>query len=409
MHPLKSVVFSTFLLILAVLAFEGLARAVLWAMEKKFESGYNPLTLTLSQAQCESITRVLNHEEPYYQYDAQLGWSIRPLGTSGVYAANAHGFRGPAEVTLMPADNMIRLACFGDSFTHCDEVDNHATWEAQMMAASPGLEVLNFGVGGYGLVQAFERYKRDGERFSPHGVLIGIMPENIYRNLNTYVAFYWPLSDSVATRPAMRMESSAVRYVPNPLPLRTMYADLLANPAEMLPVIGEQDYYFQTKYLQGWYRPSAWDVFAAVRLAKKAFFKTWFMDGLGPQAIMRAHQINPAAEAYQVMIAVCDAFAQEVAAHHAIPVFVLFPDYPSIIQYRENKVLRYQPLADHFEARNYAYVDLMPVFSDVPPEELSRLVQLHYTPEANQRVARQLLEYLLRLGVLRPEAVGHTP
>ena len=35
-----------------------------------------------------------------------------------------------------------RLAAFGDSFAHCDDVENDECWTAQMEEATPGLEAV---------------------------------------------------------------------------------------------------------------------------------------------------------------------------------------------------------------------------------------------------------------------------
>ena len=51
------------------------------------------------------------------------------------------------------------------------------------------IEALNFGVGGFGLDQAYLRYLEDGIQYNSHIVLIGFMSENIYRNVIPIVPF----------------------------------------------------------------------------------------------------------------------------------------------------------------------------------------------------------------------------
>lgn len=52
-----------------------------------------------------------------------------------------------------------RIAIVGDSFTFKLEVPYEKTWGHQFeIALGPGWQVLNFGVDGYGLDQAFLRY-----------------------------------------------------------------------------------------------------------------------------------------------------------------------------------------------------------------------------------------------------------
>ena len=63
-------------------------------------------------------------------------------------------------MSLVPTldTNLIRLpsciftpSTFGDSFTHCNDVANAETWQRAMEDQNSKLEVLNFGMGGFGL------------------------------------------------------------------------------------------------------------------------------------------------------------------------------------------------------------------------------------------------------------------
>ena len=52
-----------------------------------------------------------------------------------------------------------------------------------MESYDSNMEVINFGVGGFGLDQAYLRYLEDGIQYKSHIVMIGFMSENIYRNV----------------------------------------------------------------------------------------------------------------------------------------------------------------------------------------------------------------------------------
>ena len=51
---------------------------------------------------------------------------------------------------------------------------------------------MNFGVGGFGLDQAYLRYQKMIREFELPTVLLGFMPENMSRHVNTYRPFYFP-------------------------------------------------------------------------------------------------------------------------------------------------------------------------------------------------------------------------
>ena len=56
--------------------------------------------------------------------DAELGWTVKPSGHSEEYRANSEGIRSDVSYSDAPAPGVLRIATFGDSFTHGDEVAN---------------------------------------------------------------------------------------------------------------------------------------------------------------------------------------------------------------------------------------------------------------------------------------------
>lgn len=124
-------------------------------------------------------------------YDSLLGWTPRPNGKSkdGLYNYNSFGVRSaPFEYPISPPQGVLRIAIFGDSFTHGDEVPFENTWgyylKDNLNEANIDAEVINFGVGGYGMDQAFLRWKEHGHKFSPHIVIFGLQMVDVNRNVN---------------------------------------------------------------------------------------------------------------------------------------------------------------------------------------------------------------------------------
>jgi hypothetical protein len=134
--------------------------------------------------------------DTYIAFDERLGWTVaRSLERethSATYRSNGAGMRGDREYELTPPRSGLRLAAFGDSFTHCDDVENRECWTAQLEEQVPGLEVLNFGVSGYAPDQAWLRYQLEGQQYQPCAVLIGFMVENVHRVVNRFRPFYQP-------------------------------------------------------------------------------------------------------------------------------------------------------------------------------------------------------------------------
>lgn len=152
------------------------------------------------------ITEVRGKLAPYLEsddsrmiHDSHLGWSPRPGHTThgGMYQYNRHGVRvgkisDSHDREADPA--RLRIALFGDSFTHCDNVPFRESWGAylQQMLRQQGLdcEVINFGVSAYGMDQAYLRWKHLGAQFDPDMVLFGFQAENVNRNVNLLRGWY---------------------------------------------------------------------------------------------------------------------------------------------------------------------------------------------------------------------------
>ena len=47
------------------------------------------------------------------------------------------------------------ISSYGDSFVHCDDVSNENTWQSFIEQRGKKFEVLNLGVGGYGIRSGF--------------------------------------------------------------------------------------------------------------------------------------------------------------------------------------------------------------------------------------------------------------
>ena len=102
-----------------------------------------------------------------WTFDPELGWvlrdSIRPDGidkSKTFYHYEGSGAR--KRVNFLEATS--RVHTYGDSFTHCDQVNDGETWQ-EFLAAHLGEPIENFGVGGYSVYQAYLRMRR-GEKKS---------------------------------------------------------------------------------------------------------------------------------------------------------------------------------------------------------------------------------------------------
>lgn len=168
---------------------------------------------------------LLNGPSSGIGYDPVLGWSSFPNtetadgmahhGTAGIRSASTSTDYAPN-----PRQGTLRIALFGDSFTWGAEVPDDGTWayflESSLNKAGMDAEVLNFGVPGYGMDQAFLRWKLQGAEFSPDVVIFGFQAENGKRNLNLYRPFYAPTTDGIFSKPRFVIEADQLKLVNSP-------------------------------------------------------------------------------------------------------------------------------------------------------------------------------------------------
>lgn len=97
------------------------------------------------------------------KFDADLGYTLgNSLPLEGIDTSltistvQANG----ARTMFMYKDKPCRINTYGDSFTQCQQVSDGETWQ-EYLAAHLGEPIRNFGVGGYGVYQAYQRLLRE--------------------------------------------------------------------------------------------------------------------------------------------------------------------------------------------------------------------------------------------------------
>ncbi len=145
----------------------------------------------------EIMLRAIGYSVPiWYEPHALLGWTLRP-GAAGWFTregrayvkVNASG-RRDREVLLDKPDDVYRIAVLGDSYSEAMQVAREeAYWWllAERLAAcgfQPGkrIEVLNFGVSGYGTAQEYLVLESHALRYRPDLVLLQFTNGNDVKN-----------------------------------------------------------------------------------------------------------------------------------------------------------------------------------------------------------------------------------
>lgn len=337
----------------------------------------------IESAQRQELGQDAGGSETVSRFDPELGWTVR-TGHSEAgkrVSTNSWGARGTREYEEEPAAGMLRVASFGDSFTWCDEVADDDAWQAQIEGYDPRLEVLNFGVAGYGTDQALLRFRREGL----HGarfVVIGIMLENIGRNVNRYRPLWYPRSRAAVTKPRFVLEpGGALRLVPQPFTTRQELCDAVLD-GSVLEHVRDHEYWLERP------APGIASHFAIGRLLL-----------LGRMKMARQPRLlwPTAGEPRAVTLALIKSFHAEVLEAGAESALVLvFPRESDLDDLEEAGQAYWQPAFDELNSEGIAHLDLAPelIAARQAEPEVSLYGGGHLNAAGNGIVSRELTEWL---------------
>jgi hypothetical protein len=389
-----------FALLLGGLLCEGVARLVTGTDEdgQVFFRGEPLLPYRIPEARIREVLDYhrANRDHAYLLPDRQLGWTIAPDGKveSGIYRADSHGIRSePREHDLTPPPGVLRIALFGDSFTHGDEVPYHRTWgrllEDELKRRGVEAEVLNFGVPAYGLGQAYLRWNRLGREFSPRVAVLGFQVENIKRTLNIFRQLYSRSTGIPFSKPRFILDGEGeLRVVNSPT----------VPPEEIIPVLKEFRGH-PLKEHEYWYNPATysnapWFKSRFIRLLYTFLFrgKTDRKDGPG--------WLDPEGEGPRVTRAIIRRFAEEVRESGGIPVLLHTPAKSQVKNMKPGEDPFYYFILREAEGDGIRVVD--------PAREMmgeSRLFKKrgHYSARGGEIVARVLADAIIRIIAEEPD------
>ncbi|MEQ7004822.1 hypothetical protein ABN028_01360 [Actinopolymorpha sp. B17G11] len=138
----------------------------------------------------EEVDRFLDPDEPKWaRFDSELGYLPHPSevqdGVDGAVSTYRYGGFGERRV-INGADRPCRINTYGDSFTQCHQVSDGETWQ-EYLAGHFGEPIRNFGVGGFGVHQAYRRLRRtEATDAGAEYVVFNIFLDDHYRSLDAY-------------------------------------------------------------------------------------------------------------------------------------------------------------------------------------------------------------------------------
>ena len=318
------------------------------------------------------------------QFDPALGWTNRPGSASpdGAVHVNALGLRGTREYAPETPAGVLRAVACGESFTFGEEVADGEAWTARLEERWSGLEVLNLGVGGYGTDQALLRLRSmTGAIGRVDAVLVGLMLENIGRNVNRYRPLWYPTS-MPAAKPRFVLAGETLELVAQPFATRAEFVAAVRS-GDVLARLADREHWSDD------YVPAAlrWSAAARLLAAKRAY----------ADRDLRALWADEAGEPYRTTLALLEGFraaARELGTEHVL--VLVFPTREDLAIYAARGERYWGGLFEDLARRGIAAIDLAePLAIAARASDAPKLYRYsHLSPEGNSIVAREVHAWL---------------
>ena len=344
-----------------------------------------PYHLPINQVSA-TIDKFMAEKSSCYLYDPSLGWLYRPNSKShdGMYAFNSQGIRSPVDFySVVPKQGVIRIALFGDSFTFGEEVPFQDTWgyllEKRLNNKGIKVEVLNFGVGGYGMDQAYLRWEKMGKRFFPHIVMFGFQAENLRRNVSIIRALHWYGSKNPFTKPRFILKGNKLELMNSPAIPPEKLIDVLRNIQKWSLV--QHEYFYDKKDFQKqiWFHSKLVSFFYCILVddvpyARKPYFLDQSVTKLG----------------YQIL----ETFAEAVKSTGAEFIIVNIPKKQILRQFIKNRTQAGGELLAELEKGHLLIRTEETLTKEHSADDIC---QEHYTKKGNKILAKIVAERLVQM------------
>jgi hypothetical protein len=238
-------------------------------------------------------------------------------------------------------------------------------------------EVLNFGVGGYSIDQAYLRVKKDVLAWQPDIVILGFPLADLYRTLTLYPfvrSAHWRIPFS---KPRIVTDGNALRILNVPtIHPRVMFAQ---QSIEDLPFL---------EYDAGYSRRHWQSSFADLSYVKRLLFNAW----ADPGSELWSGESHE--ELARVNGAIFREFIRLAEDNDVIPLLAYFPGRRDISQLSRGEQAAGQRIMKEI---GVPFVDTTPCVLEVEHDERFVPSDPHYSPAGNAAVAKCLEATLTRI------------
>lgn len=339
-----------------------------------------PFALPVRSAR-QLIDEYLRDQTGYMVWDPDLGWTNRPDSCTrdNRYCANRDSLRSDHNYTQKIPPGLLRVSLYGDSFIHGHDVDLRGSLAPQLekalAARGVAAEALNFGVGGYGIDQAYLRYSREGSKFDTSIIVEGLQFENVARHLMVFRLIGYPQSKIPFSKPRFHFEGPSLLVANKPTISPERVPDALAH-FDRSP-LRRLEFFYTDKYQPRWWRKSR-------LLSVIAESRRKHEDSVD---VMR-----PDGEGIQLTLAILDRFKNDVGVTGKPFMLVYLPLKENLAAQLRGEKDPWEPFVAMFR-RDFQIVDPTPRLLAIARKKgVEAVAPGHYSAEGNRAVAETLAD-----------------
>ena len=324
--------------------------------------------------------------------DSLLGWSPSSIYKSkeGLYIYNKDGIRCDDILSDYFEKNKLRIAIFGDSYAHGDEVRFENTIGKYLQNLFDGenieAEILNFAVSGYGMDQAFLRWELVKEKFQPDIVILGVQFENIKRHINLLRPFYFYTTEIPYSKPRFIISRDKLQLIINPITDVTKTVNIVENFDS-----------WELSNFEGFYKKENYEA-NPFNLSNSISF----ISSAISQINREVDYYNPSSESYQVTYKILEQFSKSVKSEYGIFIPLHLPvknDFDfvtqSFLDIFYDKKLIYDDLFSALKLQ-YNFVEPYDTLNEWGGKNGFETLFMfrHYSPIANKIIAHKVFMHL---------------
>ena len=181
-------------------------------------------------------------------FDPELGWVRKPNTShdeTGKFGKTNWTINQFCARTNPNFDNLeSNTSCYGDSFTFSRQVNDDETW-VHYLSEFTNSNVINFGVGNYGVDQALLRLKREFPKHPTKIVIMGVVPETICRIVSVW-KHYYEYGNTFGFKPRFILKNNSLNLIENLIDGK----DKFEKYQNYLEDINRYDFFYKNKFLK---------------------------------------------------------------------------------------------------------------------------------------------------------------